>query len=238
MFGNREALRRFEREAQTAGKLNHRNIVAVHDYGVLSTEGAFLVMELVEGETLSEVLKRKGKLDAKTVAAWFSQVLDGVEAAHKAGIVHRDLKPDNIFVTRNEDGTVRLCILDFGLARFSEREFTDSLTARGTVMGTFGYMPPEQLRGEPTDERGDLFAAGVIIYEALRGEKPFPGRTYQEIMRSMSKEIELDENEPFADFFKRGLAQKPEKRFVSASEMKELYQLRRGGVRAVKRDEF
>ncbi len=202
-FGNREALRRFEREAQTAGKLNHRNIVTIFDYGVLSTKGAFLVMELVAGETLSEVLKRKGKLDAKTVAAWFSQVLDGVETAHKAGIIHRDLKPDNIFVTRNEDGTVRLCILDFGLARFSERELTDSLTAQGTVMGTFGYMPPEQLRGEPTDERSDLFAAGVIIYEALRGEKPFPGRTYQEIMRSMGNEIELNENEPFANFFKR-----------------------------------
>ncbi len=220
MFGNKDALRRFEREAQTAGKLNHRNIVTVFDYGVLSTEGAFLVMELVAGETLSEVLKRKGKLDAETVVAWFGQVLDGVEAAHKAGIIHRDLKPDNIFVTRNEDETVRLCILDFGLARFNEHEFTDSVTVPGTVMGTLGYMPPEQLRGEKVDERSDLFATGVIIYECLHGEKPFEGKTYQEIVRSMSKEIVLDENELFTEFFKRGLAQKPENRFASASEMK------------------
>jgi hypothetical protein len=220
MFGNRDALRRFEREAQTAGKLNHRNIVTVFDYGVLSTEGAFLVMELVAGETLSEVLKRKGKLDKETVVAWFAQVLAGVEAAHKAGIIHRDLKPDNIFVMRNQDETVRLCILDFGLARFNEHEFTDSVTVPGTVMGTLGYMPPEQLRGEKVDERSDLFAMGMIIYECLHGEKPFAGKTYQEIIRSMSREIVLDENEFFAEFFRRGLAQKPENRFSSASEMK------------------
>lgn len=222
MFGNREALRRFEREAQTAGKLNHRSIVTIFDYGVLSTEGAFLVMELVTGETLFEVLKHKGKLNTQTVAAWFGQVLDGVEAAHKAGIIHRDLKPDNIFVTRSsEDETVRLCILDFGLARFNEHEFADSVTAPGTVMGTFGYMPPEQLNGGKTDERSDLFAAGVIIYECLHGEKPFAGKTYQEIMRSMSKEIVFDADETLTKFFERSLAKKPEKRFASASEMKE-----------------
>jgi hypothetical protein len=221
MFGNKDALRRFEREAQTAGKLNHRNIVTVFDYGVLSTEGAFLVMELVKGETLSEILKRKGKLDAETIVAWFGQVLDGVEAAHKAGIIHRDLKPDNIFVTRNEDQSVRLCILDFGLARFNEHEFADSLSLPGTVMGTLGYMPPEQLRGEKVDERSDLFAAGVIIYECLHGEKPYAGKTYQEIVMSMGKEIELDKDESFAKFFERSLAQKSENRFASASEMKE-----------------
>jgi serine/threonine-protein kinase len=221
MFGNRDALRRFEREAQTAGKLNHRNIVTVFDYGVLSTEGAFLVMELVAGETLSEVLKRKGKLDAETIIAWFSQVLDGVEAAHRSGVIHRDLKPDNIFVTRNEDETVRLCILDFGLARFNEHEFADSVTVPGTIMGTLGYMSPEQLEGKKVDERSDLFATGVIIYECLHGERPFAGRTYQEIVLSMSKEIKLNENEPFANFFKQSLAQKPEKRFASAGEMKE-----------------
>lgn len=220
MFGNRDALRRFEREAQTAGKLNHRNIVTIFDYGVLSTEGAFLVMELVAGETLSEVLKRKGKLDARTVAAWFGQVLDGVEAAHKAGIVHRDLKPDNIFVTRNEDETVRLCILDFGLARFSDHEFTDRVTAPGTIMGTLGYMPPEQLRGEKTDERSDLFAAGVIIYECLHGEKPFAGKNYQEVVQSMSQELVFGPRAPFANFLERSLRQKAAGRYASASEMK------------------
>ncbi len=218
MFGNRDALRRFEREAQTAGKLNHRNIVTVFDYGVLSTEGAFLVMELVKGETLSEALKREGKLNAETVQAWFAQVLDGVEAAHKAGIIHRDLKPDHIFVTQDEEETVRLCILDFGLARFNELEFAENVTVPGTVMGTLGYMPPEQLRGEKVDARSDLFATGVIIYECLHGEKPFAGKTYREISQSMSEEITFDA--PFADFFRRSLAREPENRFAGAGEMK------------------
>jgi predicted Ser/Thr protein kinase len=220
MFGNKDALRRFEREAQTAGRLHHRNIATVFDYGVLSTEGAFLVMEFVRGETLTEVLKRKGRLDAETVIAWFSQVLDGVEAAHKAGIIHRDLKPDNIFVTRNEDETVRLCILDFGLARFNDLELTTSVTVPGTVMGTLGYMPPEQLRGEKTDETSDLFATAVMIYEAMLGERPFAGKTYQEIIQSMNKEIIFDEREPFGKFFERGLAQNAKRRFATTGEMK------------------
>ena len=90
-------------------------------------------------------------------------------------------------------------------------------------MGTLGYMPPEQLRGEKADERSDLFATGVMIYEALHGEKPFAGKTYQEIMQSMSKEIAFEKDEPFANFFERSLALKPEKRFVSAGEMKTIY---------------
>jgi eukaryotic-like serine/threonine-protein kinase len=219
-FGNREALSRFEREAQTAGKLNHPNIVTVFDYGVLSTEGAFLVMELVRGETLSEVLRREGKLDSETVSTWFGQVLDGVETAHKAGIIHRDLKPDNIFVESKDGQPVRLCILDFGLARFNEHQFAESVTMPGTVMGTLGYMAPEQLRGEKADERSDLFATGVMIYECMHGERPFVGGTYMEIMQSMSKGVNLDPTDPFAKFFEQSLAQIPMMRFDSSSEMK------------------
>jgi hypothetical protein len=218
-FGNREALRRFEREAQTAGRLQHRNVVTIFDYGTLSTEGAFLVMELVPGESLKEVLKREGKLNLKTIGDWFSQILNGVEAAHKAGIVHRDLKPDNVLVSQNETGEARLCILDFGLAKLSEKELA-GVTTPGTIMGTFGYMPPEQLRGEQTDERSDLFAVGVMIYETLHGEKPFRGRSYQELMRAMNDELVLQSDEPLTVFFEKSLAREPENRFVSASAMK------------------
>lgn len=224
MFGNREALRRFEREAQTAAKLNHRNIVTIFDYGVLSTEGAFLVMELVRGETLSEVLRREGKLDAETVKEWFAQILDGVDAAHRSGIIHRDLKPENIFVTRDDEENVRLCILDFGLARFNEHEPAGSVTVPGMIMGTPGYMPPEQLRGERTNERGDLFAVGVMIYECLHGEKPFAGKTYREILQSMEKGIEFDKNEPFAKLLEGSLAQYTVNRFASANLMKRALQ--------------
>lgn len=222
MFGNRDALRRFEREAQTAGRLQHPNIITVFDYGVLSTEGAFLVMELFPGESLRHILHREGKLAAKTIVAWFAQVLEGVEAAHKQGIIHRDLKPDNILVSRGENGTARLCILDFGLARLNERELAaQSVTVPGTVMGTFGYMPPEQLRGERADERSDLYAVGVMIHEALYGEKPFRGKSYQELLRAMtSGELPLELDRRSAEFFEKSLAPEPAARFASAGEMK------------------
>jgi hypothetical protein len=222
MFGNRDALRRFEREAQTAGRLQHPNIITVFDYGVLSTEGAFLVMELFPGESLRQVLEREGKVDAKTIVAWFGQVLDGVEAAHKQGIIHRDLKPDNILVSRGENGAARLCILDFGLARLNERELAaQSVTVPGTVMGTFGYMPPEQLRGERADERSDLYAVGVMIYEALYGEKPFRGKSYQELLRAMtSGELPPELDRRSAEVFAKSLAPEPAARFASAGDMK------------------
>ena len=222
MFGNKDALRRFEREAQTAGSLHHHNIITVHDYGVLSTEGAFLVMELIRGESLSEVLHHEGKLDLEKIGAWFSQILDGVESAHKAGIIHRDLKPENIFVSKSESGEVRLCILDFGLARMSETDLAtaENVTVPGMIMGTFGYMPPEQLRGEKVDERTDLFAIGVMIYEAQHGTKPFAGKSYQELLTAMSDGIKFDEDTQLKEFYKKGLASEAENRFASASEMK------------------
>ena len=224
MFGNRAALRRFEREAQTSARLSHPSIVAVHDYGALSTEGAFLVMERLHGETLRQVLEREGRLTMETAARWFSQVLDGVEAAHRAGIVHRDLKPDNIFLARDENGAgVRLRILDFGLARFTQPDISQaaSVTLPGTIMGTFGYMSPEQVRGEPTDERSDLFSVGVIIYEALSGSKPFRARSYHELLHLMSSDdFETKFDGQLAEFFKRSLARDAEARFASASEMK------------------
>lgn len=223
MFGNREALRRFEREAQTAGRLQHSNVVTVHDYGTLSTEGAFLVMELVTGESLRSIFHRQGTLKVETVKEWFSQILDGVEAAHKAGIIHRDLKPDNIIVERNRSGMEKLCILDFGLARLSGQdvETVKSVTIPGTIMGTLGYMAPEQLRGEKADERSDLFAVGVIIYEAIKGAKPFQAQSFHELVRVMDKKISFDFERQFNEFFEKALARDPEKRFPTAARMRQ-----------------
>jgi eukaryotic-like serine/threonine-protein kinase len=224
MFGNRDALRRFEREALTAGRLQHSNIVTVFDYGVLSTEGAFLVMELFRGESLRQILDREGQLDAETIVAWFGQILDGVEAAHKQGVIHRDLTPNNILVSRSENDTARLCILDFGLARLNDPALAaQSMTVPGTVLGTFGYMAPEQLRGEKMDERSDLFAVGVMIYEALYGEKPFRGSSYQELLRAMtSDEYSSELDKRLTKFLAKSLALDPAARFASASEMKRI----------------
>jgi len=178
-FGNPGALRRFEREAQAAARLRHPHIVTVHDYGTLGTEGAYLVMELLRGTTLRSEMDRVGSLHPPLAAEWFDQILDGVGAAHAAGVVHRDLKPDNVIVTRDAQGQEVLKILDFGLAKLSFGEPPDpkSLTVPGTVLGTLRYMSPEQLSGDPTDERTDVFSIGVLVAEALLGRHPFHAPT-------------------------------------------------------------
>ncbi|HEX8162857.1 MAG TPA: protein kinase [Pyrinomonadaceae bacterium] len=191
MFGNASALRRFEREAQALARLSqHPNIVSVHDYGELQTEGAFLVMDLIEGESLGALLKRERRLDAARAADIFHQVLEGLKAAHAAGVVHRDLKPDNVFLSRTPEGRAHVRLLDFGLAKLTQGLAADSeaptarepFTTPGAVMGTFGYMPPEQLTGGRVDERSDLFPVGVMIVEALTGERPFKGKTLHELL--------------------------------------------------------
>jgi len=187
MFGDRTALRRFEREARASARLNHPNIITVYDYGGIRTEGAYLVMELVPGPTLRAELKRAGSLPPVVAARWFEQVLEGVKAAHGAGVIHRDLKPENILITSQEPGRPLIKVLDFGLAKFKLLETADpnSLTAPGTVMGTFGYMSPEQLSGEDVDERTDIFSLGVMVVEALTGNRPFSGRTHGALLNSI-----------------------------------------------------
>lgn len=191
MFGNRRALRRFEREAQKSARLHHPNIITVYDYGVLGTGGAYLVMELVFGETLRRVIKREGCVDPHLSAELFAQVLEGVKAAHQVGVIHRDLKPDNILISQGEDGQIQVRLLDFGLAKIRLPELTDTnsptapVTTPGTVLGTLGYMSPEQLMGTPVDERSDLFSIGVMAVEALTGCRPFSGKTYHELLMSI-----------------------------------------------------
>jgi hypothetical protein len=197
LFGDEGALRRFEREARSLARLGqHPNIVAVHDYGELQTEGAFLVMDFIEGESLAATLRRERKLKPARAAEIFEQVLEGVGAAHRAGIVHRDLKPENIPVSRGDGaGRERVRLLDFGLAKHVRAELNEAqtVTTPGVVMGTFGYMSPEQLSGGDVDERSDLFSAGVVAAEAIAGERPFKGRTLLEILNSMERdEFTLD----------------------------------------------
>jgi eukaryotic-like serine/threonine-protein kinase len=168
-----ERLKRFEAEARAASALNHPNIVAVYDAG---REGAepFIVTELLEGQTLRERLAA-GPVPPRKALELGVQLARGLAAAHERGITHRDLKPENVFVTR--DGQVK--ILDFGLAhvRHADRDEKQSgtLTNSGAVLGTAGYMAPEQLRGEDAGARADLFALGAILYELLSGERAFPG---------------------------------------------------------------
>jgi hypothetical protein len=184
MFGDRAALRRFEREAQASARLSHPNIVRVYDYGAVGDSGAFLVMELLDGVTL-RLRMRAGAMSPRDAARILEEVFAGVAAAHEAGVVHRDLKPENILLVRaGEDGAGAVKLLDFGLAkmrRMDEAE-TSSLTVPGTIMGTFGYMSPEQLSGAEVDERSDVFSLGVIVYEMLVGARPYAARTWVDLI--------------------------------------------------------
>jgi hypothetical protein len=230
MFGNREALRRFEREAQTSARLSHRNIITVYDYGVLDTEGAYLVMELISGETLAALIKREGCVPPQTAADYFNQILEGIKAAHAAGVIHRDLKPANVLISKEENGQSHVRVLDFGLAKIRLSELTDTnsptalATTPGTVMGTIGYMSPEQLTGEAVDERSDLFSVGVMVVEALTGRRPFRGRIYTELLNSILHgsfhlEAGSKEAERLNTVLQKCLAKDREGRFSSAGEM-------------------
>ena len=183
---------RFEREAQTVATLSHPNIVSLFDTGTHDGR-LFVVMELLEGETLRDRLA-KGSLPIRKAVETAMQIARGLSAAHEKGLVHRDLKPANIFLVG--DGQVK--ILDFGLARqaalsdISETRTTDAMTDPGTVMGTIGYMAPEQVRGENVDARCDLFAFGAVLYEMLSGRRAFQRDTAAETMTAILREDPLD----------------------------------------------
>jgi hypothetical protein len=226
LFGDARALRRFQREARTSANLSHPNVVSVFDYGALPAGGAYLVMELARGTTLREELDRTGRLGTAECAEIFSQMLDGIGAAHAAGIVHRDLKPDNVLILRAGD-SISVKLLDFGIAKSRLSDLTDSATHTlpGTVLGTLGYMPPEQLAGAGADERSDLFAAGVMLHESLAGERPFKGRTLLELLHSMHQTRpalprDLAACDALARAHAVALAPRPEDRFPTAEEMR------------------
>jgi tRNA A-37 threonylcarbamoyl transferase component Bud32 len=193
-------LARFEREAQAVAALSHPNILAIHDYGVEGTR-AYAVMELLEGDTLRDRLGA-GAIPARKAIEYAVQIARGLAAAHDKGIIHRDLKPENIIITR--DGMVK--ILDFGLARQAPATIGAATAATvpqdtvpGTVLGTVGYMSPEQVRGEPVDARSDLFAFGSVLYEMLTGRQAFQRDTTAETMTAILREEPAEFVEGHAD---------------------------------------
>jgi GAF domain-containing protein len=186
-FGDPRALRRFHREARAAARLNHPNIVSIYDFGPLENEGAYLVMERVDGITLRAVLERDGFLAPPDAADWFAQLLDGISAAHSEGVVHRDLKPENVIAQQPGSPAFTVKILDFGLAKIQSADMAagGTVTQPGTVIGTLGYMSPEQLVGGEIDQCSDLFAIGVMLAEVLTGSRPFHARNYGALSRAV-----------------------------------------------------
>jgi len=225
---DRERLRRFEREARAAAALNHPNILAIHDYG---REGdiAYAVMELLEGKTLRESL-RKGPLPVRDAQDVALQIARGLAAAHDRGIIHRDLKPSNIFIANG--GHVK--ILDFGLAKFSGGpedppastsggDSGEAPTRPGAVMGTTGYLSPEQVQGLPADARSDIFAFGIVLFEMLSGQLVFKGDTPSDTMAALLTEEPPPlppATPPSLDrIVRQCLEKRPQDRFSSAHDL-------------------
>ncbi|HTW50179.1 MAG TPA: protein kinase [Acidobacteriaceae bacterium] len=218
-----DRLRRFEQEARATAALNHPNVCAVYQLGVGTP--AYIVSELLEGETLRERLRR-GPLPVYKAVEVGVQIARGLAAAHKKGIIHRDLKPANIFLTR--DGHAK--ILDFGLARVEtpidkrETMAPERHTLPGVQLGTVGYMSPEQVRGEPADERSDIFSFCVVLQEMLTGEPTFEKPTSVEVMTAILNEYPASLLGPdiplgLQRMLERGLDKSPDQRFQSASDL-------------------
>lgn len=224
---DRERLQRFSQEARAAAALNHPNILSIFDIG--EEQGApYVVSELLEGETLRERL-RNGPLPVRKAIDYAIQVAKGLSAAHEKGIVHRDLKPENLFLTH--DGRVK--ILDFGLAKLTQPEATTGdaptlqvATETGLVMGTAGYMSPEQVRGKPADHRSDIFSFGAILYEMVSGKRAFHGESAADTMSAILKEEVPDLSETARNVppglervVRHCLEKHPAQRFQSAGDL-------------------
>lgn len=175
---------RFRREARAAGALQHPAIVQPLDFGPLDDGRDFLAMEYVEGLTLCRVLADGGPLSWPALRAITEQVLDGLAFAHDHGIIHRDLKPANLIVEGGDPLGGRTRILDLGIAHDQKVQPGRTLTSEGMVLGTPAYASPEQLRGDPVGPGSDLFSLGVVLYQAMTGERPFPGKTFAAIAQA------------------------------------------------------
>jgi len=224
---NREAVQRFQQEALAASRLGHPNICNVHDRGTSDEGIPYIVMELLEGESLADRMERDGQLPACDAILIMVQVLSALASVHRKGIVHRDLKPENIFIARDDGDDETVKLVDFGISKNMGELIVNKLTRGGTVMGTPYYMSPEQSRGKSdlVDHRSDIWAVGVITYEAITGEPPFFGSNNLEVLANIQRLDPIDPHKYVPELphglvvaTLRALQKDPEERYVDAAE--------------------
>jgi serine/threonine protein kinase len=227
LTGHSDAVRRFMREAQVAGRVDHPNVVEVYDVGQ-DGNSFYMVMELLQGEPLSRRLDRVRRLGLDETCRVLIPVMHGLHVAHNAGVIHRDLKPDNIYLCRTPLGTEIPKVLDFGISKMTSLagEVSAGVTKFGLVIGTPQYMSPEQLHGEAVDLRTDIYALGVILYEMLGGQVPYPGASFADLVLSVANEdpTPLGQLAPglppaILELVDRAMSRDPNQRYSSVEQM-------------------
>ncbi len=212
---------RFRSEAVTLAKLNHPNIATLYSF-LRQGDDFFMVMEFVRGETLDNVIRNSGAMACDSATGLLCQALEGIDHAHRMGIIHRDIKPANIMLT--ESGTLK--VMDFGIARVLG---TARMTKQGNIVGTIEYMSPEQVRGQETDARSDIYSLGILLYEMLTGRVPFASDSEYDLMKMQIEDAPAPPRVFAADIpqaieqaIMRSLAKKPDARFQSAAEFRNM----------------
>jgi len=241
---DKDAARRFQREAQAASMIESEHIVQVFDTGTTDDGLPFLVMEHLTGEDLRAKLTREGELPEASALAIATQVLRALVRAHAAGIVHRDLKPDNVFLCARDDGSVLVKLVDFGISKLERGTMSERLTRRGTVLGSAYYMSPEQAQAsDAVDQRSDLYGVGAMLFEMLAGRPPHLAPTLESVLVAICTQaapsvqsFRPDVDDALASTIARALEREPDARFASATEMLEaLAQVGPGGARPRRR---